>query len=352
MDPLTYLKRLGWQWREDGVVIKVATSAGERSVFIPLSNVWITFDREMSAVGCPLPAAVGAHYSVGGLFAAIGAYPAHANTPERRAKYDAYQAYLAKKTPMAGRPVSAANTALRAAAKPSSAATHAKRMLADQAKRKAAMAAATKRLQQSATSGRIAAGKRKADAKVAEANRAYQARVAASRSKGLWGAVTSAAGSLYNTAASVVKDPIGAAKSVYNTAERYGGKFVEAAGTVVRSPYFRGALVAASFAVPALAPVAGAVEAVNQAYNYYETGKKAAEDIKAGYETAENVAKVVRGIDTGKAVADIIGKAQGGDPRARMFVGAMQQRLVNQERSLPGGQQALAQAMALMGRRA
>lgn len=59
-----------------------------------------------------------------------------------------------------------------------------------------------------------------------------------------------------------------AVSTVARTAAKYGSAAVQKAGTVVRSPYFRGALAAASFAVPALAPVAAGVEIANRAYGY------------------------------------------------------------------------------------
>jgi hypothetical protein len=66
------LQGLGWEWRQNGVVICVQLQGGEvQQVFVPLNRVWHEFSKELSAVGCPLPASVGAVPTVAGLFSGI-----------------------------------------------------------------------------------------------------------------------------------------------------------------------------------------------------------------------------------------------------------------------------------------
>jgi hypothetical protein len=70
--PMAQLQRLGWEWHQNGVIVRVETSHGKRAVFIPLSRVWATFDQELAAVGCPTQqASVGAPFSVGGFFSFV-----------------------------------------------------------------------------------------------------------------------------------------------------------------------------------------------------------------------------------------------------------------------------------------
>lgn len=79
MDAVKQLQRLGWEWRPDGagtgagpgVLFSVQVSGRMRSVFVPLSRVWVIFDQELQKVGCPSAAAVGAPFSVGGFFSFI-----------------------------------------------------------------------------------------------------------------------------------------------------------------------------------------------------------------------------------------------------------------------------------------
>jgi uncharacterized protein YbjQ (UPF0145 family) len=69
---MAQLQRLGWEWHQNGVIIRVETSHGKRAVFVPLGRVWATFERELQAVGCPTQqAAVGAPFSVGGFFSFV-----------------------------------------------------------------------------------------------------------------------------------------------------------------------------------------------------------------------------------------------------------------------------------------
>jgi hypothetical protein len=66
------LAGLGWEWRQDGVVLCVQLQGGEvQRVFVPLNRVWHEFSKELAAVGCPLPPAVAGAPSVSGLFSGI-----------------------------------------------------------------------------------------------------------------------------------------------------------------------------------------------------------------------------------------------------------------------------------------
>lgn len=65
------LQGLGWQWRQNGVVLCVKIDGKTQQVFVPLNRVWHDFHTELAAVGCPLRAAVGEEISVGGLFSSI-----------------------------------------------------------------------------------------------------------------------------------------------------------------------------------------------------------------------------------------------------------------------------------------
>lgn len=80
MDAVRLIKRLGWDWREDGlgmglgpgVVLNVDMGGGQiLRAFVPLSHVWLSFDQELQSVGCVGTAWVGAPYSVGGFFSSI-----------------------------------------------------------------------------------------------------------------------------------------------------------------------------------------------------------------------------------------------------------------------------------------
>lgn len=70
------LQGLGWTWCQNGVVLCVKIDGKSQSVFVPLNRVWHEFHTELGRAGYPLPAAVGAEISVGGLFSSI----AHAVT--------------------------------------------------------------------------------------------------------------------------------------------------------------------------------------------------------------------------------------------------------------------------------
>lgn len=72
MTAMRTLEGLGWEWRENGVVVCVQLNGGAKQcVFVPLNRVWHEFSKAFVAVGCPLPHAVGAEISVEGLFSSI-----------------------------------------------------------------------------------------------------------------------------------------------------------------------------------------------------------------------------------------------------------------------------------------
>jgi hypothetical protein len=166
---------------------------------------------------------------------------------------------------------------------------------------------------------------------------------------GFFSFVKKVASSVANRAKKLVPKAIQrAASRVVATAKKYGGAVVRGAQSIGKSPIFRGAMIAASFAVPALAPAAAALEIANRASQYYQQGLAAAKAIKAGANTAANAAAVARGLNARSALASVIQKAKAGDPRAKQLVGAFQRGLINQERHLPGGAQALQHAASAM----
>lgn len=79
MDAISLIQRLGWEWRPDGagtgagpgVLFTVKVGGRSRSVFVPLSRVWVTFDQELQKVGCASAVSVGAPFSVGGFFSFV-----------------------------------------------------------------------------------------------------------------------------------------------------------------------------------------------------------------------------------------------------------------------------------------
>jgi hypothetical protein len=77
MEDVTQIERLGWEWLPDfqgngpGVILRVQTKGNrQRAVFVPLQRVWVTFDRELARVGCPI-SDMGEPFSIGGFFSAI-----------------------------------------------------------------------------------------------------------------------------------------------------------------------------------------------------------------------------------------------------------------------------------------
>lgn len=79
MDPIAQIQRLGWDWRSDGVgmglgpgvLLSVVVGGQTLRAFVPLSHVWLAFDKELQSVGCVGSMYVGEPYSVGGLFSFV-----------------------------------------------------------------------------------------------------------------------------------------------------------------------------------------------------------------------------------------------------------------------------------------
>lgn len=162
---------------------------------------------------------------------------------------------------------------------------------------------------------------------------------------GFFSFVKKAASSIASVAKKVVPKAIQrAATRVVATAKRYGAAAVKGVKTVTSNPIFRGALIAASFAVPALAPAAAALEIANRAAKIYSAGQTAAKAIKAGYNTVQNVDAVRRGLMARQQVQAVVQRAHAGDPRAKQLVGAFQQRIVAGAAQSPAGQAAMRSA--------
>lgn len=81
MDPVAQIKRLGWDWRDDGmglglgpgVLLSVWVGNGQQALraFVPLAHVMLAFDQELQSVGCVGAMWVGAPMSVGGFFSFV-----------------------------------------------------------------------------------------------------------------------------------------------------------------------------------------------------------------------------------------------------------------------------------------
>lgn len=65
------LEALGWQWRANGAILCIQLDGQKHQVFVPLNRIWHEFHKELAAVGCPLPIAVGEEITVSGLFSSI-----------------------------------------------------------------------------------------------------------------------------------------------------------------------------------------------------------------------------------------------------------------------------------------
>ncbi len=60
MNEIAQIQRLGWDWRSDGVgmglgpgvLLSVVVGGQTLRAFVPLSHVWLAFDRELQSVGC------------------------------------------------------------------------------------------------------------------------------------------------------------------------------------------------------------------------------------------------------------------------------------------------------------
>jgi len=80
MDEITQIQRLGWDWRSDGlgiglgpgVVLSVQINGRTLRAFVPLSHVWLAFNRELETVGCCVgEASVGEPFTVGGFMSFV-----------------------------------------------------------------------------------------------------------------------------------------------------------------------------------------------------------------------------------------------------------------------------------------
>lgn len=61
------LQQLGWEWRQNGVILSVRVDGQNMQVFVPLARVFLHFDEQLAGVGCPFEG-VGEPMSVGGFF--------------------------------------------------------------------------------------------------------------------------------------------------------------------------------------------------------------------------------------------------------------------------------------------
>lgn len=68
---LHHLNGLGWEWRENGAILRVSIDGRQTAVFVPLRKIWHAFNDELASVGCPLSLGVGEPFTVGGLFGSI-----------------------------------------------------------------------------------------------------------------------------------------------------------------------------------------------------------------------------------------------------------------------------------------
>jgi hypothetical protein len=65
------LRRLGWDWAENGATLFVDVDGKTFQVFVPLQSLVVEFGRGLQSVGCPLPQQVGDCGSVSGWFSSI-----------------------------------------------------------------------------------------------------------------------------------------------------------------------------------------------------------------------------------------------------------------------------------------
>lgn len=75
-DAVGLIRKLGWEWRHDGLGHNLGPGVlmrvqGRQKVFVPLHRVWGIFDQELQRVGCPSSESVGAPFSVGGFFSFV-----------------------------------------------------------------------------------------------------------------------------------------------------------------------------------------------------------------------------------------------------------------------------------------
>lgn len=82
---LAVLSGLGWEWCENGVIVRVCLNNHCYRVLIPLARVWHEFNKELSAVGMPFQPSVGMEPTVGGLFGSIVHAVSHAASSATKA---------------------------------------------------------------------------------------------------------------------------------------------------------------------------------------------------------------------------------------------------------------------------
>ena len=231
------LQALGWDWRDNGVILTVQVDGRKMSVFVPIRRVWVHFENELQAVGCPGSAAVGCAGPM-----SVGGYP--------QLSVGGFFDFVKK-------------------------------------------------------------------------------------------AVRSAGAAVQKVVPRAIQR---AASKVVSTAKRYGGAALRGAVAIGRSPVFRGAVIAASFAVPALAPAALALETANRLASHFQQGLQAAKLVQQGLKNPRIIGAVAQGVLARKQMSQIINDAKGGHGPAQQIIGAFRQHLVNAERRAPGGAHALTYA--------
>ena len=65
------LTGIGWQWRTDGVLVRLCLDGQSYDVLVPLKSVYHSFAKALADSGAPMPPVVGGVVTVGGLFSGI-----------------------------------------------------------------------------------------------------------------------------------------------------------------------------------------------------------------------------------------------------------------------------------------
>jgi hypothetical protein len=65
------LTGLGWQWRTDGVLIRLCLDGQCTDVLVPLASVYHCFAKSLADAGAPMPPVVGGNVTISGLFSGI-----------------------------------------------------------------------------------------------------------------------------------------------------------------------------------------------------------------------------------------------------------------------------------------
>jgi hypothetical protein len=220
--PPVQLQGLGWQWTDHGPIVSVTLNGKKHRVQVPLHDVFMAFDRELHAVGCPTLSSVGAPYSVGGFFSHL-------------------------------------KHAFSGVAKVARSVVH--------------------------KAGKAVEGVAK--------NAVHHALLPINVLRHGPGAITH-----------LIKEDVHQAKGI------------------VRSPVFRTVLTAAAVAVPALAPVAIAIQTANAVLAKVEAARAAAMRIKQGIASVADTQTAKQGLLLTQGVAAVVEKAKNGDPKAQQLVGA------------------------------